>query len=238
MDYQDVLALLNVSHAHPGGRSLTRLWLDRVAPPADAKVLEVGCGTGASLTWMRQRYGCEVTGVDVRPAMVEAARRRAAGDDRMRVLVASAEALPFADAEFDLVYTESVNVFIDAPQALAEYHRVLKPGGQYVDVEMMLLWPVSDTWKAEACRVYGVKQVPDQRGWKALYRAAGFDDVSVLISKPVRVEDMAGGDAQVDPNHPGLRNPEVVRVLRDNAAWMERNAPYLAYAAFLCRKPR
>jgi SAM-dependent methyltransferase len=237
VDYQDVLALLGASHAHPGGRMLTRQWLDRIIVPADTDVLEVGCGTGSTLVWLQEKYGCRVVGVDIRPRMVELARERASQAGANAVfLCAPAEALPFDDNSYDLVYTESVNVFLEAPKALREYHRVLKPGGRYIDVEMMVLWPVDERWRHEAARVYGITHVPDQRGWKRWYEDAGFTNIEVLVSRPVRLEDMMGDGGQVDPGSLALRNPEVIKVLRDNAAWMERNHPYVAYGVFSCQK--
>jgi SAM-dependent methyltransferase len=242
VDYQDVLAEVGAGSAHPGGMAATRLWMDRVALTPEHTVLEVGCGTGCTLVQLHQRFGCRVAGVDIRPAMIEKAKRRlrrmgVAGDLR----VASALDLPFDADRFDLVYTESVNVFLDALAALREYYRVLKPGGAYVDIEMMLLMPADEVWREAARRIYGTVQVPGMRGWKHLYREAGFREVQVIESRPVRLDevmDVAATETdELDLATPGaFERPEVAGILMQNADWMERYHRMLGFAVFRCRK--
>ncbi|GGI95404.1 hypothetical protein GCM10010885_01250 [Alicyclobacillus cellulosilyticus] len=140
MDYHDALAAVGAGAAHPGAMASTALWAERVQPDASWRVLDVGCGTGRTLVYLRERFGCEIVGVDIRPAMIRKARRRAElAQVKGTWRVAPAHRLPFSDASFDLVITESVNVFLDPhlelPAALHEVHRVLNPGGFYVSVK-------------------------------------------------------------------------------------------------------
>lgn len=94
-------------------------------------VLEVGCGLGCmAMNWAQQ--GALVTAVDLNPVAVDQTRRRfdvfgLTGDIRE----ADAEALPFADASFDFVYSWGVLHHTPGPrQAIAELRRVLKAGGR------------------------------------------------------------------------------------------------------------
>jgi ubiquinone/menaquinone biosynthesis C-methylase UbiE len=117
---------------------------DRVARRAEARVgtlgpgagwrlLDVGCGNGAAAIHLAKAFGLDVVGVDVDPDQIAAARAAAAGLGRARFLAASAERLPFADGEFDLVYTSKTTHHIPGwPRALAQMARVLKPGGRLV----------------------------------------------------------------------------------------------------------
>jgi SAM-dependent methyltransferase len=99
------------------------------------RVLDVGCGTGAHLARYAAR-GASVAGVDVEPAMLDRARRRLG---REALLAAAAgEALPFADATFDLVLTMTVLHALpagSAPRVLAEMARTVRPGGRVLVVD-------------------------------------------------------------------------------------------------------
>lgn len=99
-----------------------------------ARVLDVACGRGACLYPALEAVGRagHVTGVDLAPGMVEAlgADLAARGIDNARVLVGDAEALDFPDASFDAVLAGFMIFFCPDPErVLAEFARVLKPGG-------------------------------------------------------------------------------------------------------------
>ncbi|WP_067933663.1 class I SAM-dependent methyltransferase [Alicyclobacillus kakegawensis] len=244
MDYQDVLAVLGAGSAHPGGFRTTLEWLEHVPIQASTRILEVGCGTGRTSVYVQQKYGCTVVGVDVRREMVAKAQRRAGQvGAKVKFVQASAERLPFPADSFDLVYMESVNVFVDhLQQALAEYHRVLVPGGRLLDVEMMIMGPVAPAWRESAKRVYGARRVPDLAGWRHMFQDSGFSNVRALWSRPVRPEDALVGEpmdesgALIDPG--AYQRPEVVRVLAENAQWMEANHRWLAYVVLVGEKSK
>jgi SAM-dependent methyltransferase len=97
------------------------------------RLLEVGCGAGTDLAYLGRHFQ-HVVGVD----LAETGARLACGAiDHWQVkgatLVADGEALPFADGEFDLVYSFGVLHHTDDPAtALREFRRVLRPGGRVV----------------------------------------------------------------------------------------------------------
>jgi len=92
-----------------------------------AAVLEVGCGTGLLLDPI-SRFASTVKGVDLSPGMLERARARG-----LDVVEASATALPFDDATFDVACSFKVLPHIEAVDlALSEMLRVVKPGGHIV----------------------------------------------------------------------------------------------------------
>ncbi|MCF8563707.1 class I SAM-dependent methyltransferase [Alicyclobacillus tolerans] len=242
MDYQDVLAAVGAGSAHPGGMNSTVSWMKHIPWQPEMKVLDAGCGTGRTLLTIQQRYGCSITGVDIREAMLKKARKRTELLHGEAVWArGSVEALPLPDDAFDVVITESVNVFVDPVQALQEVYRVSKPSGYYVDVEMFLLAPVPEEWKLSASRVYGVKHVPDLSGWKRYYRKAGFQDIKVLSTQPVKPEAAFAVSAEfpdeIDLGEKNVyKNPKVLEVLWANSNWMESNSRFLGYGIFLCRK--
>ncbi len=98
--------------------------------PRAGKILEVGCGTGGLLA-AALRMGLEIEGVNIALRWLVVARRRL--DDlglSCRLVAASADRLPYPDASFDAVVTDSVLEHLDDPRAaLQEWARVLRPGG-------------------------------------------------------------------------------------------------------------
>jgi SAM-dependent methyltransferase len=165
---------------HMGGLSTTRELVELCGMNEGSYVLEVGCGTGATSRYLAQKVGCRVLGVDVRPTMIEQARDRASRggvEERAEFRVADATALPFDEATFDVVLVESVTTFIeDKASAIAEYTRVLKPGGcvglneetwHQTPVPPEIVEYVAFTWDVHA-------ELPTLEGWIELLEAAGL----------------------------------------------------------------
>ena len=105
-------------------------FVGRLGIAPGSRVLDVACGTG-NQSIPAARLGATVTGVDLAPNLVAQARERAAAEG----LPASfdegdAEALPYADASFDVVMTMYGAMFAPHPEAVAsEMARVCRPGG-------------------------------------------------------------------------------------------------------------
>ena len=114
----------------------TRGWLpwafDRLRLPADARVLDLGCGTGVLWSENRARIppGWDVLLGDLSPGMIEAARR-SLGEKRFLYRVVDAQELPFEDLRFDGVIANHMLFHVpDRARALREMRRVLTPGGR------------------------------------------------------------------------------------------------------------
>lgn len=106
--------------------------------PDRGDALDVGCGGGHLLERLAsERPGLRLTGIDLSADQVRRARRRMQPfGDRVHVQEASALALPFADARFDVVYSmASIKHWPDPLAGLRECCRVLKPGGRLLIVE-------------------------------------------------------------------------------------------------------
>lgn len=106
----------------------------------DQRLLDLGCGTGYSLVWLRERFKfAEVYGVDFSPHAAAFCRARALST----VALASADKLPFGESEFDLVTCFDVIYQLDderASAAVSEMHRVLRPGGLLLIREPAYQW--------------------------------------------------------------------------------------------------
>lgn len=92
------------------------------------RILDVGCGLGEFAERTERALAAEVVAVDISPRMVEVARARG-----VNALVADAQALPFADGEFDAVVANWVLHHVpDLHRGLAEIERVLAARGRLV----------------------------------------------------------------------------------------------------------
>ena len=110
--------------------ALLELVAERLAPAPGQKVVDIGCGYGASAGWLADRYGVEVTGFTLSEAQwrVAAARHGPLAFQRRDWLENG-----LADAGFDRAFAiESSEHMEDKARFFAEAARVLKPGGRLV----------------------------------------------------------------------------------------------------------
>jgi demethylmenaquinone methyltransferase/2-methoxy-6-polyprenyl-1,4-benzoquinol methylase len=110
------------------------------AGPGD-RVLDVATGTGLVARALVREHGCRVVGVDQSPEMLAEARRRVNGN--VELVEASADALPFADGEFDALTFTYLLRYVDDPAAtLRELARVVRPGGTICGLEFGVARPL------------------------------------------------------------------------------------------------
>lgn len=168
---------------HYGGLGATEELAELCHIGEGSYVLDVGCGAGQTACLLAKRYGCRVMGVDIVERMVERSRERAEAEgvaDRAEFRVADAQSLPFDDETFDAVITESVTVFPEDKEKVAqEYVRVAKPGG-YVGLSEST-WlkapppPEILEWVAQDLGAT-VKPLTSD-GWVGLLEDAGLRDI-------------------------------------------------------------
>ena len=115
-------------HREIGGRLLERLDCLTFQP---AMILDVGCGTGQITALLMKKYRkAQVIGLELAPALVTKARKRAPWFRTLHGVVAEAGALPIAEASCDLIFSNlTLPWYPDLDQLFAEFRRTLKPGG-------------------------------------------------------------------------------------------------------------
>jgi ubiquinone/menaquinone biosynthesis C-methylase UbiE len=127
-------------HYRPENRAAVRQRLERLREETGGRLLDIGCGTGFIIDLAADLFDA-VAGVDLTPAMLARVQLR----PNVRLARGDATRLPFAGAAFDAVSAYSFFHHLDdLGAALAEAHRVLRPGGGlYVDLE-----PNRHFWRA------------------------------------------------------------------------------------------
>lgn len=116
-----------------------RLWriatTRAVNPAAGERILDVAAGTGTSSASLA-RSGAQVVAADFSRGMISVGRRRHSEDERIEFVHADAMSLPFDDDSFDAVTISfGLRNIVEPRTALAEFHRVVRPGGRVVICE-------------------------------------------------------------------------------------------------------
>ena len=131
------------------------------------RVLDAGCGTGGFLALLRGRPGLEPVGVEFAQPAAQRAREKSAA----LMAGGSVNALPFADAAFDAVVAADVlcHAGVNPQAALAEFVRVLRPGGRLVVNMPAYAWLAS----AHDRRVHNARR-QNAAELRAMLATAGF----------------------------------------------------------------
>ena len=205
----------HVAHAEeiargPGFEALRDAILELAAPAPGDVVVDVGAGTGLLTLALAERVE-RVWAIDIAPLMSEYLRAKSAsaGFDNVEVVTASAISLPLVDASADVVVSNYCFHHLDdegKDRALAEVHRVLRPGGRFVFGDMMFRVSLRDARdravvqdKMRALMSRGVpgvlrlaknglrfagrrwEQPARAEWWSDALRRAGFTDVTVDV---------------------------------------------------------
>jgi ubiquinone/menaquinone biosynthesis C-methylase UbiE len=182
-----IASVLELRAADPQQRRMREAYLSEIAFPENARVLDVGCGTGAVTRvlaeWPHVR---EVVGVDPSPVLLKKARELAAGHATITFEQADGRELPFEAGSFDLVLFHTTLCHVPNPQvALAQASRVLRPGGWLAVFDgdyATTTVATGDADPLQACVDAWVgSSVHDRwllRRLPALARSAGFEVVS------------------------------------------------------------
>ncbi len=130
MDDSELRAMLRHDEHHwwyRGRRRVLHAALDRARVPANARLLDAGCGSGRTLDELA-RLGA-ASGIDLSPEAVAFAQRRGHADVRTGAI----EGLPFEAETFDIVTClDVIEHTPDDRRSLAELRRVTRPGGALI----------------------------------------------------------------------------------------------------------
>jgi len=151
------------------------------------RILDIGCGPGFYVAEVAELVGPDgtVVGTDISANMLSLAARRCKGRTNVTFHEAPATSLPVNDSYFDAALSVQVLEFVeDIDGALAEMHRVLRPGGRLVlwDVDWSTVsWHSADALRmARVLHAWGchLSHASLPRTLAARLRSAGFDGIT------------------------------------------------------------
>jgi SAM-dependent methyltransferase len=212
----------------PRGPGILYDVVDALGLPANADVLDVGCGEGDHTLRLAQRFGVTARGVDPVPRHVELAREALAAHvdrqlrERVSFAVGGAERLPVDSASVDLVWCRDVLVHVaDLDRVYAEFRRVLRPGGHAVIYQMFAtdrLEPGEAAWLLPTMGV--VPASADPAVTERAIAAAGLH-----IDECWELGSEWGEYAEEQAGTPGRKLLHAARLLRDPERYRSRFGP-------------
>lgn len=194
-------------------------------------LLDAGCGTGETAAYLAAQ-GVRVTGLTISGFEASAGRRRAVGKkvaDRVHIDQGDYHHLPYADGTFDAVLAlESLQNASDVSAVLAEFYRVLRPGGRLTLADLCLGLPGEQDRLDKFMAALRLTRLPSLSEWAQLVEAAGFV-VDERTECGARVYGMKGKYL-----HAAIqRRPEVVDKFGDDRL---TEFTRLSRGFFACRK--
>lgn len=141
------------------------------------KVLDIGYGNGYLLQKIFDRYGADLSGIDISEDMMSSARKRnqkAARAGRLHLTVGDCCALEFAEKSFDAVTSvNTIYFWSDARKGLQEVQRVLKEGGCFYNAVYSREWLQKLSYTKKGFRFF------EQEELLRLGKEAGFSEVTI-----------------------------------------------------------
>lgn len=113
----------------PGGFLLTEMGVQTCNISPDDKVLDLGCGRGATVNYLYEKHGICATGIDPSEKLLDEARKQYKFADFYR---GSGENLPFEKDSFSCVLAECTLSLMNPDLALKQVNKVLKPNGWFI----------------------------------------------------------------------------------------------------------
>jgi arsenite methyltransferase len=237
---------LGMQWLHPGGIVSSERLLEQLAITPGMRVLDLGCGVGATCRYLVRKYRCTVVGLDHDPGMIRQARARSRARryDGIEYREADANDTGIEDDSFDRVIVQSVACFNHKPTLLREITRILKPGGWAGLNEVSWVQPptekVERVTRATICETFKGALLEDD--WISLLEDAGLDEISAepYVFKPVAPYQMLREEGLLGTVRimaRVLRHPEINMRLSAVSDYFRQYPGYFGYGLYRGHKP-
>ena len=144
--------------AGPGSDELTRRAFEMIPSlPGSPRILDVGCGPGMQTVELLKRCSGTVVALDLLPEMIDrvvSAAESAGVSDRLETVVQDMRQMTFPESGFDVIWSEGAIYNLGFEAGLAEFRRLVKPGGYVAVSDAVWLKPNPPSAAAEVWRDY------------------------------------------------------------------------------------
>lgn len=173
---------------HPGGIALTKKLIEYCGFSPNAAVVDIGCGSGTTVEYLRDYCSVNPIGVDLAKKCLEQGRKR---HTDLLLLQADSNKLPFTDRSIDGIIMEcSLSVIRNKLKTLSEICRIMVPGGKIGITDLYIRQtPVVDTshcylpglhnGKGDYTAEYDVLALLKKANFKFIF----FEDQSVCLKE-------------------------------------------------------
>lgn len=231
----------------PGGEAETTqaLMLAGLDTSRPLKIADIGCGTGASTIQLAKELNAEITAVDFLPEFLEELQTRARKHgvaDKTTTLHCSMDALPFADEEFDVIWSEGAIYNMGFEAGVSAWRRFLKSGGKLIVSE--ITWLTADRpsglqshWDAEypeidvASAKIGILErhgyIPE--GYFYLPTSCWIDNYYQPMQNDFTAFLKRNGESD--------RAKKIIECEKAEIALYEKYGEYYSYGVYIARKP-
>lgn len=170
-----VLSRVTGGQLRPGGVDLTERMLTLADLPAQAHILDLGCGTGSTVDSLLE-VGFRAVGLDRSELLLQTGKMSAPA---LPVLCGWSKSLPLVSGQFDAILAEcSLSTMSDLDAVLAECWRVLRPGGRLSVSDLYVRNPEGLPALRALPFSCGMREALTQAELTAQLRAHGFEIVA------------------------------------------------------------
>lgn len=231
--YIDLLAMIGIEDAHPGGFELTKQLISVLPISKTTKVLEVGCGSGKTLAYLYKKTSCSLSAIEINDIMISKASKRFWSENIPVTLVkGNVEQIPFPNSNFDMIISESVTVFTKIELSLREYIRVLKKNGIFTAIEMTIEQNLDAKAQEEIVNVYGIDKLLTEFEWINVLNKNGFKNVSIIGGTTIKNTT----PSFVPPSKLNKLNRNLQKKLFEHQKIIQKYNDVLGYRIFVCEK--
>ena len=167
-------SLVEVFGKRPGRMGLLDSGLERL-DAENSVVLEIGCSVGEASAHVASKYGCIVSAIDISSEDIEKAKR-SNGHPNVRYETARAEAIPFEDEKFDVVFSEAAfSLLKEKEKSVSEYRRVLKGNGCVLINDFTLRNSIDESLRGDMDFIPCFAGVDTKEGYIKYFEEQGFE---------------------------------------------------------------
>jgi 2-polyprenyl-3-methyl-5-hydroxy-6-metoxy-1,4-benzoquinol methylase len=234
MDYLNMLALLGIGGAHPGGILLTKAVFENEKFPLELNILDAGCGTGQTTSFLYQ-LGYDVTGLDSDPLMIQHAKKRNLDMNiDIPYMNENLSNTTVPNETFDIILCESVLNFTSLQQTLPEISRMLKSNGRIIAIEMVRNEQLSQEELTELTTFYGCEHIFSISEWQEQFAQRGLTIYKTLAQEDLLIENINEPTTEFSPIE---SIPESAFILLSNHEGITmKYHNKLSYRVFFARK--